>query len=364
MSIGSNIKRLRVEKKITQEQLAEYLGITSRAVSQWECDRTTPNISLIAPLTNIFGVTADELLGIDIEKSNEKIEEYLLKAKKARIEEDGLEKRTAILREANSLFPRSYKIMERLANSLVCEYSRKGIKDYDEVFSICNRVLSECTDSFIRYEALYTLGCAYNYAEKREEMLEVAEQMPPFEFCREFFMLYKMNGDKGWRERQKYLNSLTEQLLETLGCLTVQTHDDGSFVYSMEDRIEMLKQKVAIIELLYPDGDFHSMAQEAEGACSLLASLYLQIGDTENCIYWLMKCCDYVIHFDTYYFEDKHTSPAFRRYCGGGWIKENCLSHSAEFLDYLSSDKKFDKIRTDPRVENATKRLEMVAKNP
>lgn len=38
MSIGTTIKRLRREKDITQEQLAEYLGITSRAISQWECE--------------------------------------------------------------------------------------------------------------------------------------------------------------------------------------------------------------------------------------------------------------------------------------------------------------------------------------
>ena len=38
MSIGKTIKKLRRERDITQEQLAAYLGITSRAVSQWECD--------------------------------------------------------------------------------------------------------------------------------------------------------------------------------------------------------------------------------------------------------------------------------------------------------------------------------------
>ena len=54
MSIGSTIKRLRREKDITQEQLAEYLGITSRAVSQWECDRTAPDISQLPALCHIL----------------------------------------------------------------------------------------------------------------------------------------------------------------------------------------------------------------------------------------------------------------------------------------------------------------------
>ncbi|MBQ9130605.1 MAG: helix-turn-helix transcriptional regulator, partial [Clostridia bacterium] len=54
MSIGSTIKRLRREKDLTQEQLAEYLGITSRAISQWECDRTAPDISQLPTLCHIF----------------------------------------------------------------------------------------------------------------------------------------------------------------------------------------------------------------------------------------------------------------------------------------------------------------------
>ena len=77
MSVGANIKKLRAKKGITQEKLAEYLGITSRAVSQWECGRTSPDISLIPALCHIFGVSSDVLLGIDIEKNDEEIKKYL-----------------------------------------------------------------------------------------------------------------------------------------------------------------------------------------------------------------------------------------------------------------------------------------------
>ena len=44
MSIGTVIKKLRKEKDITQEQLADYLNITAQAVSQWECDNSAPDI--------------------------------------------------------------------------------------------------------------------------------------------------------------------------------------------------------------------------------------------------------------------------------------------------------------------------------
>ena len=72
MSIGTTIKRLRRDRNITQEQLAEYLGISTGAISQWECDRTAPDITQLPLLANIFDVSADELLEIGGKKKEDR----------------------------------------------------------------------------------------------------------------------------------------------------------------------------------------------------------------------------------------------------------------------------------------------------
>ena len=59
---GENINRLRREAGMSQEELAEKLGVTSQAVSKWECALSLPDISLILPLADLFGVSADGLL--------------------------------------------------------------------------------------------------------------------------------------------------------------------------------------------------------------------------------------------------------------------------------------------------------------
>ena len=61
-SIGNRIGRLRRQANMTQEALAEKLGISSQAVSKWENDLSCPDISLLAELSRILGTTADELL--------------------------------------------------------------------------------------------------------------------------------------------------------------------------------------------------------------------------------------------------------------------------------------------------------------
>ena len=68
--IGQKIKELRKKADMTQDRLADYLGVSAQAVSKWEVGSASPDLSLIVPLCRVFGVTADELLGIAEEKEN------------------------------------------------------------------------------------------------------------------------------------------------------------------------------------------------------------------------------------------------------------------------------------------------------
>ena len=61
MSIGSNIKTLREERKLTQEQVAEKLGITFQAVSSWERDEYKPDTDKLIRLAEIFDVSISSI---------------------------------------------------------------------------------------------------------------------------------------------------------------------------------------------------------------------------------------------------------------------------------------------------------------
>ena len=61
MSLSNNIKKLRLEKNLTQEQLATKLGISAQAVSKWETSETYPDGSLLVPLANELEVSLDVL---------------------------------------------------------------------------------------------------------------------------------------------------------------------------------------------------------------------------------------------------------------------------------------------------------------
>jgi len=61
-TLGSRIAEYRRAKGITQDQLAEYMGVSSQAVSKWENDLSCPDITLLPKLADYFGITIDKLL--------------------------------------------------------------------------------------------------------------------------------------------------------------------------------------------------------------------------------------------------------------------------------------------------------------
>ena len=86
-TLGSRISAWRKKKKLTQDQLAEQLGVTAQAVSKWENDQSCPDITTLPKLAEIFGCSTDELLGIE---TPQKVHEAEVINNLVREESDGL----------------------------------------------------------------------------------------------------------------------------------------------------------------------------------------------------------------------------------------------------------------------------------
>ena len=73
LSLSENIVRLRHEKKLTQEELADFMGVTKASVSKWEKGINTPDLLLLPQLAAFFDMTVDELIGYEAQLSSEQI---------------------------------------------------------------------------------------------------------------------------------------------------------------------------------------------------------------------------------------------------------------------------------------------------
>lgn len=64
ITIGNRIKTLRTQRRLTQGQLANALGVTPQAVSRWEVERSYPDLELLPAIAAYFAVSTDFLLGL------------------------------------------------------------------------------------------------------------------------------------------------------------------------------------------------------------------------------------------------------------------------------------------------------------
>ena len=79
--IGKFILELRKEKNMTQQELADKIGVTDRAISKWENGRGLPDLSLMKPLCDELGISINELISgekIDKKEYQDKFEENVL----------------------------------------------------------------------------------------------------------------------------------------------------------------------------------------------------------------------------------------------------------------------------------------------
>ena len=181
LNIGMNIKRLRLAKGLTQEQLAELLTISTAAVSKWEAKNTYPDITMLFPLAEIFGVTVDELLGYDEAKAKADVDKILAEYHRLYVEGRFAEGKELIV-NARKKYPHDYRIMNKymwdVAGGSAGNDSKTLLKNKDELTQLCDCILEGCTQDDLRAEAINMKAKLLHAAGDTEAALEILSKLP------------------------------------------------------------------------------------------------------------------------------------------------------------------------------------------
>ncbi len=244
------IKKLRKQRNLTQEQIAEIFGVSSQAVSKWEIGSSYPDISLLTIIADYFGVSIDYLFCHDISKQNEEIETACHYADEL-FECDNYMQAVPILREMLIKHPGNEKLMYKLAWALSGTL-KESPDNYDEAILLYLKILEISTN--IEMRIMVTRDLVYRYYTKNEadKALSFADSLPAFEFCREF-NLGRSNLLSG-KELANYLKSNIQlfgnamlECLEYFECETILNEDEERPYTSdsAKEKIELLKKVLA-----------------------------------------------------------------------------------------------------------------------
>ncbi len=364
MSIGATIKKLRIARNLTQEELASHLGITSKAVSQWECNRTSPDISQIPALCNFFQISADQLLSINLPKSEKEKQDILHRyyelSRKGYLKE-GWE----LLLEGITKFPTDYSIMMHLSlcGNRLCKFIETDQQKKDSIANqcaeYCKRILDGCTDDFIRHAAVSNL-CTY-YAEKGEihKAEELAGKMPIIVMSQELLFSNIYSGTKQKDAKQRVKQILLDLLLKRFesNCKL----DTGEDLYSLEEVTILRDKKIALLELLFEDGDFGFYSAGLSEFHEASARHYASLGNVERSLDHLEKAANLAIDFITFMQKGSFTHTSI--FLKGMVEKSNNVSlnsgdNQAALTLKNMERKEYDIIREAEKFKNISAMLE------
>lgn len=150
LKLSENIGNLRRKKKITQEELADFIGVTKAAVSKWETGQSLPDILVLPQLAVYFDVTADELLGYEAQLSKEQIQKLYagLAADYARLPfEEVMEKTEGLVRRYYSCYPFLVQIGGLWLNHfMLAQTKEQQLEILGKGSGLCGHVMKNCRE--------------------------------------------------------------------------------------------------------------------------------------------------------------------------------------------------------------------------
>ena len=208
MKLGEKIKTLRKQKNISQEVLAQYLGVTFQAVSKWENGTTMPDVATIPAIASFFGVSTDELFDFNLYETQKQVEAICHEAYKYRFT-DGA-KSEKILREGLQRFPGNDIILNNLLYTM--DYSERA----DEVITLCKTLIESTRDDSVKYDACRILATCYKENGHDELVEPTLEMIPEIYFTKLELMATLLEGEEAYEAAQKQKNLSAEDLIDML----------------------------------------------------------------------------------------------------------------------------------------------------
>lgn len=175
--LGEKIRALRKNKNISQEVLANYLGLSFQAVSKWEKGETLPDVTLIPAIACFFEVSTDELFDFNRLETEQKV--LKLCGEIANWRNEKPQEAEKAYRELLKKYPGNDIIMANLL------YVLPSLKKHEETISMCKTVMESTKFDDIRFDAARIM------AETYKEMGEYALCRQAIDLIPEFFFTHR-----------------------------------------------------------------------------------------------------------------------------------------------------------------------------
>lgn len=285
MNIGTNIYTLRKEKKITQAQLAEKLGVSEQAISKWENNQCAPDVCLFPIIADYFSVSIDRLFGYHMNSYAEEVQAIITAAddsmdtyEEIKIISDGLKK-----------YPNSpdLKIYLAFSLSMVNRISKDEAEREEAVkkaIQLCNEVVDACGDNKQVDNALNMLTRIYNETGNYNKAEDAISKLSAERYDSRVIGMVSMLGNKKcFAEQEQYAEDSLWKLYWTMNHVFEHMTHSLTVNKDYEKALAFFDAHEKLLSI-FDSGCSDFYATDKIFACENKAKVYMKIGDKEKCL--------------------------------------------------------------------------------
>ncbi len=298
LTIAENLKNFRLNKGVTQNDLAEFLGMSNQSVSKWERDEGFPDITLLPKIAAYYGVTVDDLLGCGRIAIDSRIQDYCDRSAKLaheyKIHED-----LALWEAAYAEFPNEPKVLQGLMGSLFSVWMTEKREQPDDsdpysrrILELGRHLLDESHDTAVRDHAVEILCYTYSFLGDSENAKFFAGQQTGYHATKDQLLAAVLEGEEKAKQAQENLESLAACMYQNVNELIY------SECFTLEEEIRLRRFVVRLYELVYEDGNYGFCHDVLFVTWQQIAWLYARLADVENCLSAIEKCTEHCIAYD------------------------------------------------------------------
>lgn len=140
--LHANLKHYRLQKGLSQAEVADHIGVSRQAISNWESKRAYPELDNIILLCKLYGITTDELLGNDTKEKIDEKDTTSISPPKPQQESDILGQTSQNILEILCLavilvLASQFAILGMLAPILITVWLKKTTRNYKIIYVLC-----------------------------------------------------------------------------------------------------------------------------------------------------------------------------------------------------------------------------------
>lgn len=294
---GENLKELRQKRNLTQERLADFLGVSFQTISKWERGDNYPDITMLPEIASFFKVSVDNLLGVNRAEDEKEINEQLYIYDNLTTSKQDRQK---LIYSLNEKYPNDYRVLMRYMSYHI--HFEDKYKSNSLIQSIYDNIINNCTDDDVRIctkrhmvQHYRNMAIDNNSGITLDDIEKIRSTMPYMRDGKDFVACYLYN-----EYHPKHYDYCKEALEEILGMLNLIVNNCCVWDYSVEHSglkkndnyidydIELINKMNTILEMFYED-NFGRQWHNVLDNYLHIGYLYSLKGDCEHAIATFQK---------------------------------------------------------------------------